>query len=315
MKQVFTLLTSILVSCSVIAQSPEMINYQAVVRNSSNNLVSNTQLKMQISILQGTIDGNAIYVETQTPTTNTNGLVSIAIGDGSVVNGAMASIDWAKGPYYIKTETDPFGGDNYTISGTSQLLSVPYALHAKTADSINIKSSHYVGELYGGGVVFWVDQTGKHGLIVSMVDLSANQIWSNVTSTLIGISAQSDWDGQSNSNAIINQNGHTSSAAQLCYNYVNADYGTGIYDDWYLPAIGELYDLFYNFKSVQKSLDCDHNSSTTIISRKMYWSSTEDPRGYGNVIILDVRNGDTGYASKDYNGEDYCPYIRAIRAF
>jgi uncharacterized protein (TIGR02145 family) len=112
------------------------MSYQAVVRDGSNNLVSSTSVGMQISILQGSASGTAVYVETQTPTSNANGLVSLEIGSGTVVSGTFASIDWANGPYFIKTETDPTGGTNYTITGTSQLLSVPYALHAKTAELV-----------------------------------------------------------------------------------------------------------------------------------------------------------------------------------
>jgi hypothetical protein len=76
-----------------------------------------------------------VYVETQTPTSNANGLVSLEIGGGTVVSGNMATINWANGPYFIKTETDPSGGSSYTITGTSQLLSAPYALYAKTSGS------------------------------------------------------------------------------------------------------------------------------------------------------------------------------------
>jgi len=136
MKKVFTFLAAVLLTAPVWAQSPEKMSYQAVIRNSSEALVTNTTVGMQISILQGSATGTAVYVETQTPTTNANGLVSIEIGAGTVVSGTFASIDWANGPYFIKTETDPTGGTTYTITGTSQLLSVPYALHAKTAESI-----------------------------------------------------------------------------------------------------------------------------------------------------------------------------------
>ncbi len=117
-------------------QSPEKMSYQAVIRNSSDQLVTDQLVGMQISILQGSASGTAVYVEKQTPTTNANGLVSIEIGNGTIVSGSFATIDWADGPYFIKTETDPTGGTNYTITGTSQLLSVPYALHAKTAETI-----------------------------------------------------------------------------------------------------------------------------------------------------------------------------------
>jgi hypothetical protein len=89
---------------------------------------------MQISILQGTANGSAVYVETQTPTTNINGLVSVEIGAGTTSDD-FTSIDWANGPYFIKTETDPTGGTTYSITGTSQLMSVPYALYAKESGS------------------------------------------------------------------------------------------------------------------------------------------------------------------------------------
>ena len=136
MKKVFSILAAVLLTASVFAQSPEKMSYQAVIRNSSEALVTNTTVGMQISILQGSASGTVVYVETQTPTTNANGLVSLEIGSGTVVSGDFATIDWANGPYFIKTETDPAGGVSYTITGTSQLLSVPYALHAKTAETV-----------------------------------------------------------------------------------------------------------------------------------------------------------------------------------
>jgi hypothetical protein len=92
--------------------------------------VVNTSVGIKISILQGSASGTAAYVETQTTTTNANGLATLAIGGGTPVTGTFAGINWASGNYFIKTETDPTGGTNYTISGTSQLLSVPYALYA-----------------------------------------------------------------------------------------------------------------------------------------------------------------------------------------
>ncbi|MFN5307511.1 MAG: hypothetical protein ACK5CV_10155, partial [Bacteroidota bacterium] len=112
-------------------QAPSKMSYQAVIRNSSNTLVSNQPVGMRISILQGSASGTAVYVETQTPTTSDNGLVSIEIGGGTVVSGTFATINWANGPYFIKTETDANGGSNYSITGTSQLLSVPYAMYAE----------------------------------------------------------------------------------------------------------------------------------------------------------------------------------------
>ena len=139
MKKIFTLTIAVLVLSGLLltnfanAQSPEKMSYQAVIRNSTNQLVTNHLVGMKISILQGSASGTVVYTETQTPTTNLNGLVSIEIGGGA----GFSTINWGSGLYFIKTETDPAGGTNYTIAGTSQLISVPYSLFAKTAGSIS----------------------------------------------------------------------------------------------------------------------------------------------------------------------------------
>lgn len=128
MKKIITLLTFTLFTIGVTAQAPQKMSYQAVIRNAANTLVTNQLVGMKISVLQGTSTGTAVYVETQTATTNANGLVSLEIGSGAVVSGTFSGINWSTGSYFIKTETDPTGGTSYTINGTSQLLSVPYAL-------------------------------------------------------------------------------------------------------------------------------------------------------------------------------------------
>ncbi len=135
MKKILSTLAVIFIISSTYAQTPKNFSYQAVFRDASNNLVTNQQISMQISILQTSTDGTAIYVETQNPETNLNGLISIEIGTGES-NDDFSIIDWSNGPYFIKTETDIEGGTNYTITGTSQLLSVPYALYAKTAETV-----------------------------------------------------------------------------------------------------------------------------------------------------------------------------------
>ena len=126
----YTTVGALLLTLSSFAQAPEKMSYQAVIRGANNALVTNQQVGMQISILQGS---TAVYEETQTPTSNTNGLVSLEIGTGTVISGSFTAIDWSADTYFIKTETDPTGGTNYTITGTSQLLSVPYALYATTS--------------------------------------------------------------------------------------------------------------------------------------------------------------------------------------
>src|SRR6056297_542735 len=134
MKRIFTIMTAVLLTATLWAQSPEKMSYQAVIRDADNALITNQAVGMQISILQGSESGTAVYVETQNPTTNANGLLSIEIGTGTSADD-FTSIDWASGSYFIKTETDPTGGSSYTITGTSQLLSVPFALYAKTSGS------------------------------------------------------------------------------------------------------------------------------------------------------------------------------------
>ena len=128
MKKIFSILAGLLLTASVFAQAPQKMSYQAVIRNSSKALITATPVGMKISILKGSATGTAVYVETQTASTNANGLVSVEIGSGTVVTGTFAGIDWAAGPYFIKSETDPTGGTGYTIVGTNELMSVPYAL-------------------------------------------------------------------------------------------------------------------------------------------------------------------------------------------
>jgi hypothetical protein len=127
---------------NVYGQVPQKFSYQAVIRNASNALVINQAVGMRIFILQNSATGSAVYSETHTPTTNSNGLVSIEVGNGIVVSGSFSNINWSSSPYFIQTEVDPAGGTNYSIIATSQLLSVPYALSALNSEnSWNMKGN------------------------------------------------------------------------------------------------------------------------------------------------------------------------------
>jgi hypothetical protein len=413
MYKLLSICFSFLLGFSTFAQSPQKISYQAVIRNSDQSLVAKKQVSMRIYILQGSVTGTPVYVETHNPTTNVNGLISIEIGGGNIVSGNFSNIDWAKGPYFIQTYTDPNGGTTYSITITSQLLSVPYALHSKTAEMVlgginetdpvfsrstakginstdtskwnnkqnrlivgnnislvndtinsnivekdpifeasiasgiraldtlnwnnkqnklipgnnisisndtirtniieidpvfngslaksitsldtmkwnnkqnklisgnNIRlsgdtisftgiSNRYIGEYYGGGIIFnlWKDAQGvDHGLIVSITDQGQSS-WSNVRDVLIGSNAQSKWDGSVNSTSIAIQNGHLTSAAKLCLDYVYNGY-----DDWYLPSQHVFNLLWTNYYTIQKSLL--HITGATQIQDSDYWSSTE----------------------------------------
>lgn len=362
------------------SQSPNKISYQSVIRNSSNTLVANTPVGMRISIMQGSANGVAVYIETHAPTTNANGLASLEIGSGTIVSGTFSAINWANGPYFIKTETDPVGGINYTIAGTSQLMSVPYALYAATSgnstpgqqglpgvngqntlvktttesagincaiggtkieygldannngilDVSEINASltkyicngatgpqgpqgpigpsggftHYIGEQFGGGVIFhlWKDASNvEHGLIVATIDQSTGQKWSNLSTTLVGASAQSSWNGLSNSNAIIGQSGHTVSAASICLDLV-----IGGQSDWYLPSVDELSLLWHNRFNVNKTLSM---IGAVLPTPAIYWSSTESTGMYG--WCFESANGSV----VQYTDKSAMFYVRAIRAF
>ena len=135
MRKIYLLAFLVFASITALAQGQNSMSYQAVIRNSASELIVSQSVGMRISILQGTAVGPAVYAETQTPTSNINGLVTLAIGSGSPITGSYNAIDWGNGPYFIRTETDPTGGTNYTIIGVSQFLSVPYALYALNSGS------------------------------------------------------------------------------------------------------------------------------------------------------------------------------------
>jgi hypothetical protein len=136
MKLTFTILLFVTVTLNVFAQSPEKMTYQAIMRAQDNSLVINSDVSLKIIIHQGTAAGATVYHETHAVKTNSNGLVSLEIGTGSIVSGNFSSIAWDKGPYFIETQVDISGGSNYNIIGITELLSVPYALYAKTAERI-----------------------------------------------------------------------------------------------------------------------------------------------------------------------------------
>ena len=239
----------------------------------------------------------------------TGALPSTVIGAGAVQSGSMATIDWSNDNYYLKVGMDANGGTNFLTMGTTQLLSVPYALYAKSAGTVSGGGSggnftHYIGEQFGGGVIFHLfkDAQGvEHGLIVDKTDLSTSQVWSNIQTTLIGASAQSFLDGLSNSNAIIGQAGHTSSAASLCLNSTNSGQS-----DWYLPSIQELNMLWNNYYTVARSIS--QIAGATQLYNADYWSSSE-------VNASRAWFFDFAYGNAYGNNKYATYYVRAVRAF
>jgi hypothetical protein len=296
---------------SLYAQVPQAIPYQAAARNAQGQVLANQNIRVRFTLTDSIAAGTVLYRETHQTTTSALGIFNLNLGTGTIVSGNMANIDWSKNSKFLKVELDATGsGNSYTDLGTQQLLSVPYAQFAAKAGN---GFSHYIGEYFGGGVIFhlWKDSLGvEHGLVVDKTDLSTGSNWSNILITLVGISAQSSWDGLSNSNAIVAQVGHTNSAAALCLNSTN-----GGQSDWYLPSIDELLILWNNRFIVNKRL-ATISGSSTMPPLANYWSSTE---GYSD---LSWYIGSTSSSAFGTSGNSQLiwkftssNYVRAIRSF
>lgn len=135
MKKIYTLLVLALNAALLFSQSPESFKYQAVVRDNGGNLVENETVGFRITILQSSPTGTPVYTETHSASTNEYGLVNLTIGDGTSGDD-FSAIDWGADEFFIKVEADLAGGTSYQQMGTSQLLSVPYALYSKTAGNV-----------------------------------------------------------------------------------------------------------------------------------------------------------------------------------
>ena len=152
------------------AQSPGKFSYQAVIRNSANNLVANQRISMRISIIQGSITGTAVFAETHAVTTTTFGLANLEIGGGTPITGSIIDINWASGPFFIKTDIDLAGGTNYSLTGTTQLQSVPFAMHASTAGN-GLSSGTAVGQMIYWNGTEWVKlNKGNAGQVLTICD-------------------------------------------------------------------------------------------------------------------------------------------------
>jgi hypothetical protein len=345
-KRIIIICAALLMTASVFAQAPDKMSYQAVVRDGSNNLVSSTAVGMQISILQGSESGTTVYAETQNPTSNANGLVSLEIGAGVPVSGTFTTINWANGPYFIKTETDPTGGTSYTITGTSQLLSVPYALYAKTAENVT-------GTITENDPVFVASlASGITGTDTTNWNNKQDQLVAGTNITIVGNTISAVGDGSSNNyylgqdtlggivfyiyigsdglqhGLIVNKtestaqwqpSGITTNATRSWDGVYNTDLMTGSaaatyvngltdggFTDWYLPSIDEIGILWNNRFHANKALNA---GSFALLSNAYYWSSTE--LDASNALAFDFKIGFANFGTNKLNTYS----ARAIRAF
>jgi uncharacterized protein (TIGR02145 family) len=150
MKYTLISIATIFLVTNLFSQVPESFNYQAVVRNSNGSVIADQLVSIKISLLKGELNGSPVYVETFTPTTNQFGLINLEIGRGNVITGNFSSIEWSSDNYFIKIELDESGGTNYSEIGTNQLLSVPFAMHAKTVGKITETDPLFVSSIASG---------------------------------------------------------------------------------------------------------------------------------------------------------------------
>jgi len=344
------LLMLMLFVSSIKAQTPQKFNYQAIIRDANNQILANHTLGLQFSILSGSETGAVVYSERQQVTTLSNGLVTLAIGDGTVVSGQMDNIDWGADSYFLSVAIDLNNSGTYASLGVSQLLTVPYAMYAQKAKSADFpitdpqngdivyyngskwvvlpaggedaqlvikdgiptwkEKGHYVGEFYGGGIVFHVWETNgvQHGLIASLANLNSSgssngyymaQPLPVVPTALPANPTQEEIDAYNAALATYNTNlapytnlFNNSSSHYLGLQNTNTIvtflddkgetnraaqacrlYTGGGFSDWYLPALDEAGILYRSLFAINPILADDNNSATTIVIGN-YWTST-----------------------------------------
>ena len=300
-----SLVTLLMLVNKSIAQAPNAIPYQGVARNASGAILASQAIGLRFSIHDGTASGTVVYQETQSTTTTALGLFTVNIGMGTPVTGTLSSVNWGVGAKFIQVELDATGGVAYVDMGTTQLMSVPYALFAGTAG--NGVTVHFIGESYGGGKVFYVYDNGQHGLIAATADQNGGTAvrWyaGSFTNTMAyggqtvggtGIGA-----GKSNTDLIIANQGLGDGgiyAARVCHEY-SVTVGGVTYEDWYLPSLEEL-NLLYLQKNV-----------VGVFAVGFYWSSTE--YATNDAWSQYFTNGFQNYV----NGKVSLSSVRAVRAF
>jgi hypothetical protein len=156
-----------------------------------------------------------------------------------------------------------------------------------------------IGNIYQGGLIFYIDATGEHGLVAAPIDQSTSIQWTNGSLTDTGATAINLGTGQANTTKITQALGAGAYAASLAANLV-----LNGYDDWFLPSKGEL-DLMY--KNIGPGAPAPLTNVGGFVS-SFYWSSSEWDSG--SAWYQEFSNGFQGKYPK-YNTY----YFRAVRAF
>ncbi|WP_370100925.1 Lcl domain-containing protein [Xanthomarina gelatinilytica] len=280
------------------------INYKAIVKDGSGNVVANDLIQVQFTILQG---ATSVYQETHSPTTDANGIVIINIGEGIPISGTFSTIDWSADDHYLNVQINTGGG--LTDMGTTQFMAVPYAMHAQTAESVSGVTTYSVGDFAHGGIVFWVDETGQHGLVCAKQDQSTGVRWYAGTNGNTQARGDGPYAGKANTSIIIaaqvaiGDDGNTY-AARICNELLITENGK-YYGDWYLPSKYELNLIYQNMVSIDTTAIANGGS---LLGYALYWSSTESSSS-------DTWYQDFGDGSQLSAGRLNTLRVRAIRAF
>ncbi len=337
-----------LIPSSLHSQSPQGIPYQAVMRNADGTVMASSEAVLTFMIHDGTADGTVVYQESHALTSNAQGLVSCVVGNGVVSQGNFSNINWGNGakflhvmmgstdlgtqqmlsvPYALYAEQSGTPGPQGEIGPQGPIgLTGPAGATGATGPQGPIGLTgpvgpqgpagngggftHWVGESFGGGVVFHVykDALGvEHGLIASLTDLSTSAPWGLYGTDVPN--CESPWNGAANTAAIMAAGVETGSAAQLC-----DAYEAGGFTDWYLPAIDEL-NLMYNAKyNLNQSLSqITGGAPIDLNAFRSYWSSSECYSSYGAWGFL--FNFDSVFDTYSGGTKDINYYVRAVRAF
>ena len=191
MKRIITLFTLLLLvfSVEIFAQSPTYFNYQAVIRDNSGGLLVDRLVHVKIAIREGNVSGPIAYQEVHSVTTNTFGLVNLVVGAGAPLQGTMPTVDWVANPHFIDIELDANNTGVYTQMGTTQILSVPYALHSRTVqfnDDADADPTNEIQTFVLQNNELYLDNNGNGGFMVNLnpyLDNTDNQVLSVFDST------------------------------------------------------------------------------------------------------------------------------------
>ena len=279
------------------------INYKALIKDGSGNVVANQSITIQLSILVGAAE-TLVYQETHTPTTDTNGIAIVNIGEGTPDSGDFNTIDWGSDTHFLNVQINT--GDGLTDLGTTQFMAVPYALNAKSVDSCGLS----IGDSYQGGIIFYLDSTGCHGLVCAPTDQATNipaSVGGHVPHSINnGIGA-----GYINTEYIVGIRGDGYYAAKICY-----DLSLGGFDDWYLPSKYESELILLNIGGAAPSPNTNiGNFSVGMDGPLLYWSSTSYTTEQDFDIWVTQLAGVKIYYNTLHYDSSFYTAVRAIRAF